>query len=76
MEKTKFDYTANGYKEAVEYLKSVGEYERVSKCGLSTDGYSIVHEANSIFERQPQFIKQESEGNTIYHMVYNETKKP
>lgn len=47
----KFDYTPEGYLDAKEYLKSIGEWDRVSKGGLSTDGYSIVQSANDIYKK-------------------------
>lgn len=47
--KRKFDYSTDGYRLAKQYLIDIGEWDRVSKGGFSTDGYSIVHEANSIW---------------------------
>jgi hypothetical protein len=48
----KFHYTSVGFQKATEYLRSIGEFERISTTGLSTDGYSLVHEANSIWRKE------------------------
>lgn len=47
----KFEYTPDGYQKAKEYLIAHGDWDRVTTSGLSTDGYSIVHEANAIYEK-------------------------
>ena len=46
-----FEYNPDGYKLAKEFLMNTGYWDQVSNHGLSTDGYSIIHEANSIYER-------------------------
>lgn len=48
----KFQNTNAGFKEAREYLISIGEWERVSMSGFSTDGYTIVAEANCLYEKK------------------------
>ena len=53
----KFPYTNSGYIAASEWLKSIGEWDRVSTSGFSTDGLSIVHSANAIYEKQQNEIK-------------------
>jgi hypothetical protein len=47
-----FHYTTDGYQKAREYLKTIGEFELIATAGLSTDGYSLVHEANSIWRKE------------------------
>jgi len=49
MKANQFDYSIKGYEKAKKYLKKIGKWEYVSSHGSSTDGWSIVHEANSIF---------------------------
>jgi len=46
-----FEYTQEGYIKAKEFLVSNGHWEQVSTRGLSTDGYSVIHEANAIYKR-------------------------
>lgn len=56
----RFSYTTEGYNKAVEYLKIIGQYDDIIASGLSTDGYSIVHEANAIRQRNAEaIIKQQ-----------------
>ncbi len=47
-----FTYDIKGYQKAKEYLIKVNEWGRVSTSGLSTDGWSVIHEANSIYKRR------------------------
>ena len=47
-----FSYTTKGYTKAKKWLKEVGEWEYVSTHGFSTDGWSIVDVANSIYRRK------------------------
>jgi hypothetical protein len=47
--KIMFEYTKQGYKEAVKFLKETQQYHLVNK-ELSTDGYTVVALANSIIE--------------------------
>lgn len=47
----KFEYTTEGHRKAVEYLKEIGRWDEIKNKGFSTDGYSIVHEANSIYNK-------------------------
>jgi hypothetical protein len=44
-----FVLSPNGFLEAINWLKNIGEWERVTTKGFSTDGYSVVQEANSIW---------------------------
>ena len=44
----KFPYTKEGYTLALEYIKSLGKENEIEK-GFSTDGFSIVYFANSLF---------------------------
>lgn len=44
----KFPYTKEGYILALEYIKSLGKENEIEK-GFSTDGFSIVYFANSLF---------------------------
>jgi hypothetical protein len=53
-----FEYTTDGYNKAVEYLKSIGECEQIMRSGLSNDGYSIVHEANSKIKKDKHGTNQ------------------
>lgn len=48
----RFSYDAEGYSAAQLWLKEIGEWERVSKSGFSTDGWSIVETANVIWEKR------------------------
>lgn len=52
MTEYKFPYTQEGYKQAVEYLKKIGEWVAVSSKGFSNDGWSVIYEANSIYEKR------------------------
>ena len=42
----KFEFTTDGYLKAKEFLIEIGEFERISHGGFSTDGHSIVDAAN------------------------------
>lgn len=44
----KFDYTADGYLKAKQYLINNNKWKDASTRGFSTDGFSIVHYANSL----------------------------
>lgn len=44
----RFEQSPEGYLQAKEWLISIGEWERISNSGFSTDGYSIVAAANDI----------------------------
>lgn len=46
----KFEYTLDGYCDAGEWLSLIGDNYPFEK-GFSTDGYSVVHYANSVWER-------------------------
>ncbi len=46
----RFSFDAEGYSAAQAWLKEIGEWERVSTYGFSTDGWSIVETANVIWE--------------------------
>lgn len=48
----RFSYDAKGYSAAQTWLKEIGEWERVSSSGFSTDGWSIVETANVIWEKR------------------------
>ncbi len=48
----RFEYTGKGYVEALAWLKEVEEWKRVLTEGFSCDGWSVIHEANSIWERK------------------------
>lgn len=45
-----FEYTTEGYNRAMEYLKSVGQWERAN-AGFSTDGWSTIQYANIAYAR-------------------------
>lgn len=45
-----FEYTTQGYKLAVKFLKETNQYHLIEK-ELSVDGYTVVALANSIVER-------------------------
>ena len=47
----KFAFTGEGYLEAQKWLQEINEWEYISTHGFSTDGYSIVNTANSIWNR-------------------------
>jgi len=47
----KFKYTTNGYSEAKEWLISIGEWDRISREGLSVDGWSIISAANYLWDK-------------------------
>lgn len=47
----KFEFTQEGYLAAKKWLTEIGEFERLSKSGFSTDGYSIVQAANVLVDR-------------------------
>jgi len=49
MRKIKFEGTPDGYKKAVKYLKKVDKEEYISG-----DGYSIVHGANYVWEKEKE----------------------
>jgi hypothetical protein len=44
-----FEYTEEGYRRAIKYLKDVGKSNLINK-ELSKDGYTVVALANSILE--------------------------
>jgi len=46
----KFQLTPEGYLQAKAWLIEIGEWDRVSTTGFSTDGYSITEEANRLWE--------------------------
>jgi hypothetical protein len=46
--KNKFDYTTDGYVQAVQYLISVNKEKEIER-GFSTDGYSVVQLANDTY---------------------------
>jgi transcriptional regulator with XRE-family HTH domain len=46
-----FQHSASGYLKAKKWLEEIGEWDRVSTSGFSTDGWSIVSEANAILNR-------------------------
>lgn len=48
----RFSVDADGYLEAKKWLKEIGQWEYVSTHGFSTDGYSIVEEANAIWNKR------------------------
>jgi len=48
----RFPSSTVGYMEAKEWLKEIGEWDRISTTGFSTDGWSIVNSANSIWKKR------------------------
>ena len=44
----KFEYTTEGYNEAVKYLESINTYDSVNN-SFSTDGWSVVELANYLY---------------------------
>lgn len=50
----RFSLDTNGYQEAKSWLKEIGQWEYVRTHGFSTDGYSIVEEANAIWQKRNQ----------------------
>ena len=44
---TEFQYTKDGCKKALEYIRSIGKYELLEK-ELSTDGFTAVYLANTL----------------------------
>jgi len=46
----KFPLTKNGCKEAIKWLRSIGEYDRVHE-NTGSDGWSITDAANYLYER-------------------------
>ena len=46
-----FPLNAKGYLKAKKWLKEIGKWEYISTHGFSTDGYSIIEEANSIYDK-------------------------
>lgn len=46
----KFEFTTQGYVDAVKYLKKIKKYKYVSTHGFSTDGWSIIGTANVFYE--------------------------
>jgi hypothetical protein len=51
MMNNKFEYTSKGYIEARSWLQETGEWTNVEGKGFSCDGWSVIHEANSIWEK-------------------------
>jgi broad-specificity NMP kinase len=47
-----FPFTAEGYSAAKAWLKEIGEWERVSTSGFSTDGWSITETANILWKKR------------------------
>lgn len=45
-------HSQNGYEEAKKWLIEIGEWDRVSTTGSSTDGWSIVATANVLWDKQ------------------------
>lgn len=41
-----------GYSEAKTYLEEIGEWDYVSTHGFSTDGWTIIATANSIWDKR------------------------
>ncbi len=57
MLKTKTDvsyrfHPENGYNEAKKWLQEIGEWEYVNSHGFSTDGWSIIATANSMWDKR------------------------
>lgn len=48
----KFEFTTQGYVDAVKYLKKIKKYKYVSTHGFSTDGWSIIGTANVFYEKK------------------------
>lgn len=51
LQNEQFEFNQIGFLKADEFLKSVNEYDNFFKNGFSTDGYSLVHFANSVRAR-------------------------
>jgi hypothetical protein len=47
-----FSYSSDGYLSAKKWLKKIKEWSRISTSGFSTDGWSVIHEANSLWDKQ------------------------
>lgn len=58
--KHRFQFTHDGYIEAEKWLKDIGVWEKVSTGGFSTDGFSIIATANSMWEQRDEskYIKK------------------
>ena len=48
----RFSMSEKGYSEAKAYLEEIGEWDYVSTHGFSTDGWSIIATANSIWDNR------------------------
>jgi len=51
IEKDKFEYTHNGYDLAENYLRCIGEWNRISKNGTCESKRFIVSQANLIYSK-------------------------
>lgn len=49
---TPFELTVDGCRRATEYLKSEGRWNSLVVRGFSTDGYTIVSEANDLLSKR------------------------
>lgn len=52
-----FEYSTEGYDKAKAWLIEIGKWDEVLSHGISTDGWSIIHEANSIHNKHTTDIK-------------------
>lgn len=59
--KEQFEYSPEGVKAAVKYLKEVGEWES-TKRGFSVDGWSIVMNANDVYQRLKSLEEIQKQG--------------
>lgn len=46
-----FTYNSVGYLNAQKWLKETNQWDNISTKGQSTDGFSIVHAANILWEK-------------------------
>ena len=53
-----FTYDAEGYKEAKKFLTETDNLGRINH-ELSTDGYTVVHLANSLYEAKVRAISDQ-----------------
>ena len=48
----RFSYDADGYLEAKNWLKEIYQWGYISTHGFSNDGWSIIAEANAIWDKK------------------------
>jgi hypothetical protein len=52
MKRRHFPLTPAGYNAARKWLQSIGEWDKISTSGFSTDGFSITESANALWSER------------------------